>query len=198
MKFVRSAVVVAAAAVALVPTAAQAAGSSHSDAVGDQHSVAVDSAGHVTDTTSTPEPASTNGDITSIHVVNGSRVVKVVTRYRDLAATGRGLLHELQILSPNRNRLVYIDAYPGRWGGKATMRTAHGKRVSCAVRHRIDYARNVIVVKVPRSCLGRPRVVKVGAATLVGDGAGKIFYDDAYRVGGEWTDTFVLSPKVFR
>jgi len=197
MKFVRSAVVVAAAAVALVPTAAQAAGSSHSDAVGDQHSVAVDAAGHVSDTTSTLEPASTNGDITSIRVVNGSRVVKVVTRYRDLATTDRGLLHELQILSPNRNRLVYLQAYPGRWGGKATMRTAHGKRVSCSVRHRIDYARNTIVVKVPRSCLERPRVVKVGAATLVAAGS-KIFYDDAYRVGGEWTDKFVLSPKVFR
>lgn len=199
MKLVRSAVLVtAAAAVSLMPTAALADTSGHRDATGDLMSVAYDPAtGNVTDSPSTAEPTKTLGDISKVGVVHSDRTVKITLRFRDLSAAGFEQVHEFAIASPNRNRLVYVVAYPGHWGGKATMRTPHGKKVSCSLHHRIDYGHNTVTVKVPRSCLGRPKVVKVGAATLVGYGS-KIYYDDAYATGGEFTDPFTLSPRIHR
>jgi hypothetical protein len=199
MKLLRPlAALTAAAAVALVPTAADADSLGHRDASGDLRSVAINpTTGVITPSPSTAEPTKTLGDITAVRVVHGSRTIKVVMHYRDLSKAGFAQVHEYQFLTPSRNRLVYIQAAPGNWAGKAVMRTPHGKRVRCSLSHRIDYALNSVVLKVPSSCLGRPSVIKVGSATIIGYGS-KVYYDDARRVGGEWTDPFILSPRIHR
>ena len=180
----------------LAPVAAHADSLGHRDAGGDLRSVAyVD--GKAVSSPSTAEPTKALGDVTGISVAHTAGTVKVVMRFRELSPAGFGQLHEFQFITPTRNRLVYLEAGPGRWGGKATMRTIHDKKVSCSLGHRIDYARNLVVLRVPRSCLGRPRAVVVGAATLVGYGS-KIYYDDAWGTGGEFTDSFVLSPRIHR
>jgi hypothetical protein len=117
--------------------------------------------------------------------------------FADLHSGGLAQVHEVFIATPGMNRVAIVSAYPGKWGGKALLRTPKGKKVHCSVRHNIDYAHHKVVVKVPASCLGRPKVIKVGAATLVADGS-KIFYDDAYTAGGLFTDPFVLSPRIHR
>lgn len=198
MKLVRSALVsAAAAAVVLTPTAALADGYGHADSVGDVQSVASDGQGHVTNTTPTAEPTATLGDITSVRAVNGARSVKVVMHFVELNPGGLAQVHEVMIATPTKARVAYVSAFPGKWGGKASLATVRGKKVSCKVSHRISYAHNKVVVRVPQSCLGHAKKIKVGAATLVADGT-KIFFDDAFSAAGQFTDPFVLSPKIHR
>jgi hypothetical protein len=198
MRLVRSAVLVAAAAVAVaaVPTAAVADGSSHTDAPGDVQSVAVDANGIPTDTTLTAEPTATNGDITSVHAANGARKVKVVFHFADLRPAGDGEAFSVLIATPTRERLAIVAAQPGHWGGKAILANVHGKKVRCTVGHKISYDRRKVVVKVPRSCLGQPKVIKVGARSFIADGT-KLFFDDAYSVAGPLSP-YSLSPRIHR
>ena len=198
LKFIRSAIVVATAAlVPFVPSAAQADAYGHADSTGDLHSVVTDSNGKVTDTTSTAEPTATLGDVTSVRATNRARYVKVVMHYVDLHPAGIFQVHEVMIATRSKARVAMVAAYPGKWGGKAMLRTLSGKKVACSISHNISYAKKKVVIKVPQSCLGHAKVVKVGAATLIADGS-KIFFDDAYTAGGLFTDPFVLSPRIHR
>lgn len=198
MKLLRSAVVVAAAAAVLVPSAAHADADGHRDAVGDVRSVAYDSAtGQVVESPSTAEPAAKLGDIARIKVSHRSSSLTFVLRYRDLAKAGFRHVHEVVIVTPQYARYVDLVAGPGNWKGKAQMSRPNGKKVRCSIDRRIDYRDNVVTIEVPRSCVGNPKVVRVGAVALVGYGA-KIFYDEAYSAGGEFTDPFTLSPKIRR
>ncbi len=200
MKIIRSVVVTsAAAALVLVPVAAQADAKSHHDAAGDMGSVAYDPINHViTNSPSTPEPAATLGDIAKIKVSNTARGIKFVTRYRNLAKIGDGQRHELAIGTPKGLRYVFVDAGPGEWKGRAFMTKANLKtKVKCKIGGHIGYGHNKVVVKVPSSCLHHPKVVKVGVETFVAYGS-KVYYDQAYAVGGSYTDLIAASPKIHR
>ena len=197
MKLVRSAVLVTAVAVALSPTAAQANSNGHTDSIGDVQSVTADAQGNVTDETTVAEPTATQGDITRVRATNSSRGVKVVLHFAELNTGGIAQVHQVFIATTKMRRVALVSAYPGKWGGKSILRSASGKKVRCSVRHNIDYAHNKVVVKVPASCVGRPKVIKVGAVELMLDGT-KIFFDDAYAHLGAWTDNVGLSPRIHR
>ncbi len=200
MNLVRSAIVATAAtAVALVPTAANADTKSHRDAGGDVHSVAYDPITHNTvNTPSTAEPAAKLGDITKIKVSHTSSTLKFVVHYRDLFKGGSEQIHEFAIATPNRVRYAFVDAAPGRWKGRTVMTKANLKtRVRCSIGRHIDYRHNTITVKVPSSCLGHPKVVRVGVETFIAYGS-KMFYDQAYAVGGNYRDLLTPSPKIHR
>jgi hypothetical protein len=200
VKLVRSVIVLStAAAVALVPAAALADTKSHRDAAGDVRSVAYDPATHNTvDSPSTAEPAAKLGDITKVKVSHGSTSIKFVIRYRDLAKAGSEQIHEIGIASPNGVRYVFVDAGPGHWKGRTLMTKANfKKKVSCHISRHIDYGDNILTVKVPRSCLGHPKVVRVGIESFIAYGS-KMFYDQAYRTGGEFTDLLQASPRIHR
>lgn len=200
MKLVRSVLVVSATAtLALLPVAAQADTKSHPDAGGDMGSVAYDPITRtVTPSPTTPEPAATIGDITKVKVSNTSTALKFVVRYRDLAKVGSAQRHEFAIASPNGRRYVFIDAAPGHWKGKARMTKANfTTRVKCRIGGGIDYGDNTVTVKVPSSCLGRPKVVVVGVETFFADGP-KVYFDQAYATGGAYTDLIVASPRIHR
>ena len=196
MRLIRSAVlVIAASAVALVPTAALADGSSHTDATGDVQSVAVDTQGTPTGVV-TAEPTATNGDITSVHAANGARKVKVVLHFADLHQAGDAQAFSVLIATPKMARLAVVAAKPGHWDGKAILANVHGKKVRCSVGHKISYAHRKVVVKVPRSCLGQPKVIKVGSRSFIGEGS-KLFFDDAYAAAGPLSP-YSLSPRIRR
>lgn len=197
MKFVRPLLVAGFAAVlALQPTSANADTVGHGDASGDVRSLTLDS-DFDPDNPSAAEPNRAIGDVTRVRVTHATNTVRVQMRYRALNRVGFGHQHQFQFVTPSRQRYVFVDAAPGRWGGKATMRTLRGTKVSCRVSHKIDYVNDTVLVVVPRSCLGRPNVVKVGSGTLTGYGS-KIFFDDARRVGGELNQRFAFSPWVRR
>lgn len=197
MKLVRSVALVAVVTtVALLPSGAQANTSGHSDATGDVQSVTV-ADNHVVESTATPEPTMTDGDITSVRATNGDRAVKVVVRFAALDRTGDFLEHAVAITSSAKSRLVVIDARPGRWAGKATVWSPSIKKVACTVRHKIDYDLDKLTVTVPQSCLGHPKAIRVGARTFVTEGS-KLFYDDGYMTGGWIKDLMALSTRIHR
>jgi hypothetical protein len=78
------------------------------------------------------------------------------------------------------------------------MTNSKDKKVSCHVTRKVDYTANTATVWVPRSCLGRPRWVKVGMA--VASSASPEFspahVDDA-RANGDFADP-TWSPRVYR
>jgi hypothetical protein len=190
MKFVRSALVVAAAAmVPLVPTAAHANTYTHTDATGD--------AVAFTSSTDTVTPEQANGDIAWSKVRHKSRKVVLTMRYRDLNGSGY-TVHYYAIRTNKMKRQVSLVTYPGHTQGKVVMSNSHGKTVRCHVTRSIDYTAKTATVRIPRSCLGRPRWVKVGMAFLTSPTKNFAtgFADDA-GTNGDFVSP-AWSPKVFR
>jgi hypothetical protein len=117
------------------------------------------------------------------------RAVWIRYRLQDLAPTGNGNFYLIGIASDRADRLVEIEAFPGHWEGRVVVTEPHGQVVACAVTHRIDYDRNRVSLRVPRSCLGRAGWVRVGVRTTVA-GATYAYVDDARAAGCSPTLTY--------
>jgi hypothetical protein len=189
MKFVRSALVVAAATlVPLVPTAAHADKYTFTDHTGDVVTYAKDG-------TTTPAPDQVEGDIAWSKVQHKSRKVVLTMRLRELN-TGTPAIHWYAIRTGKMKRIVLLEAAAGHWGGKVALFKPTGKKVRCTVGRTIDYTSNTATVRVPRSCLGKPRWVKVAMQEASpGPDANTVYVDDARGNGGV---NPVWSPKVRR
>lgn len=192
MKLVRSVVLgVTVAAAVLAPTAAEAKSYRHVDATGDMFSTTSSTK------TFTPAPDRIVGDIVSTTIRHKSRNVVIQVQYRDLVANSEIDAHYFVIRTSKMRRdvsLVSAGSFPA---GRVQMTKANGTKVSCHVGRRIDYSLNTATVVVPRSCLGRPRWVKVGmaAAELTGLGSTDPQYvDDAFSTGTAGR----YSPRVYR
>ncbi|MGY2877098.1 hypothetical protein ACVW00_004288 [Marmoricola sp. URHA0025 HA25] len=129
-----------------------------------------------------PAPTQVQGDILSTRVSFARRAVWIRYRLQDLAMTGNGNFHLVGITSDRRDRSVEIDAFPGHWEGSAVVTTPRGLAVACAVSYRIDYDRNRVSLRMPRTCLGRASWVRVGIRTTVA-GAKYAYVDDARATG---------------
>lgn len=183
--------VAAATLVPLVPTSAHADTYLNNDAVGDVV------AGSTSSDTTTPEPARLEGDIAYSKVRHRARKVVMTMRYRELTASSP-MLHYFALATGKMRRYVYVYAGPGHWGGKVEFDNAQGKKVRCHVTRTIDYTANSATVSVPRSCLGRPKWVKVAMAQATFDTVteGKLYLDDA-RSAGDFNQPR-WSPRVYR
>jgi hypothetical protein len=129
-----------------------------------------------------PAPTQVQGDIVSLRVSFARRAVWIRLRLQDLATTGNGNFHLIGIRSDRRDRSIAIDAFPGHWEGRASTTDPRGAPVACPVAHRIDYERNRVGVRVPRSCLGKATWVRVGVRTTVA-GTAYAYVDDARAAG---------------
>ena len=192
MKLVRSALVVAAAmTVPLVPTAAHADKYVASDAL---HDVA-----KLDGTTATLQPDRTEGDIVRSSVRHRAKRVILTMRFSELSAVGLGDLHLFAIRSDKLNRLIVVDTGPDHWGGKVFVEKPNGKKVKgCSVRRTIDYAGNTATVSVPRSCLGKPRWVKVAMQHGTFVTQDDLYVDDARATGLDAAASFHYGPRVYR
>ena len=190
MKLVRTAVVVAALAVSLMPTTAFADTYLHNDATADVVSFSSTSA-------DAAAPDEVNGDIVWSKVRHRARKVVLTMRYRDLDGSGY-TVHYFAIRTSKMTRQVSLVTFPGHLAGKAVMTNARDKQVTCRVRRDIDYVANTATVVVPRSCLGRPRWVKVGMAMVTSPSKtfSTGFADDA-RTHGDFNSPG-WSPRVYR
>jgi hypothetical protein len=105
------------------------------------------------------------GDFVATTFRHGPRNVVVTSRFRDLARVGD---HHGYYLRLESGRHVYrdisVEAGPGAWAGRHLVVDRRGHQVRCGVQHTVDYARNLVRIVVPRSCLGSPRVVRGTAA----------------------------------
>jgi hypothetical protein len=163
MRLVRAASLVAACVVlCLQPVTAQADVRRQRDAVGDV------AQSRVGTNVYTPAPTQVAGDITLTYVSAARRAVWVQLKLRDLTPNGNGNFTLISVQTHRRVRNVEIDAFPGHWEGRAAVTNPRGRPVPCPVTHRIDYDRNRILLRMPRTCVGKAaQWVRVGVRTVV-------------------------------
>lgn len=201
MRFLRLVILVTTVAmVMLVPTAAQAKSYSHVDPTGDVVSFVGQSE------TPTPAPDRASGDIVGSSVKHKAKKVIVRVQYRDLVAGDDVTLHifEFKTSAMRREVMFFAGSVFGSGGSKAKLTKPDGTKVPCKVARRIDYSLHTVTVKVPRSCLDRPKWVQVGMGTAVVTSFGgapadtTTFVDDAMTNGTIAGRGPRLGPKVFR
>ena len=190
MKLVRSAVLVAASITAtLLPTAAHADKYVRTDAPNDVVAF--------TGSTDTAAHDQTNGDILRSTIRHRARKVVLTMRFSDLNGSGY-TVYAYAIRTSKTTRNVSLVTFPGHHSGKVLMTTSRGKTVHCRISRSIDYTANTATVGVPRSCLGRPRWVKVGMAMVTSptDKFETGFADDS-GTNGDFSRP-AWSPRVYR
>lgn len=154
-------------------TTAQAASHTFVDGPGDLWRIGISSA--------TRAPDRSQGDI--LRTVFAHRQHQVVIRHRfaQLSREGRAILIFAQMRT-NTGLVRGVSLFAGprrannRWRGEATLERRGGANVACAVTHDINYATNIAVVRVPRTCLDNPRTIQ--ARMVVSTIAGRRSFTD--------------------
>jgi hypothetical protein len=170
------------AVVPLLPMAAHAKTYTSADAPNDV--VALTLPGGAT----TPAPDRAEGDIISSQVQHKARVVILTMQYRELTP-GQAALHWYGIKTGTMRRFVLLQADAAHLSGRARLFKGNDKVVRCHIGHTIDYTANTASVRVPASCLGKPRRVKVAMQFGAPNGQGQAWVDDAHNTGG-WLPTY--------
>jgi hypothetical protein len=105
------------------------------------------------------------GDVVRTTFRHGPRNIVVTSTFRALDGVGEYHGYYLRLQTARKLfREVDLEAGPGDWRGRTTVTRGDGKRISCGVTHLINYATNTVRVVVPRTCLGKPKVVRATAA----------------------------------
>jgi hypothetical protein len=192
VKLVRSVVLVATVAAAvLAPTAAEARSWSHVDASGDVYS------GTYGSDSFAAAPDRSVGDVIGSTVRHKRRAIVMQLRYVDLEPGSEVNGHVFLVQTPTMRRVVTLVATSSFPNGRVRVTKPNDKAVKCRVPHKIDYTQNTATVVVPRSCLGRPRWIKVGmvGASFTGFHTGDpMWVDDALSSGTNG----VFSPRIYR
>ncbi|RNL62118.1 hypothetical protein EFK50_09925 [Nocardioides marmoriginsengisoli] len=196
MKLNRPLAAIATVALLAIPTAASADTIVRGDARGDVQVVKLDKDGDVVGEAA-PAPDRAQGDATGVKVTHTKKSVRVLTRYRDLVRSGYQL-HQLEIRTGSRARILQIEALPGSWKGKATLYTWAGKKARCSTSHTIDYAKNTVLAVVPSKCLGNPTWVRIGSGAITSYDGNQLYFDDALVTGGTFDSPNALTGRVYR
>lgn len=111
-------------------------------------------------------PGNHRADIARVRVRHNNRVVVVRTKFVRLRR--EGLIQSVTRLrtSEETKRLVTLSAYKPYWRGRVEVR--HGSNIidPCASSRNIDYADDLMTVRIARSCLGEPRWVRANVIAL--------------------------------
>jgi hypothetical protein len=183
VKLTRSAVVVVAmAAAVLTPTAAQAQAVTTPDAAGDMVLLTLPGG------STAPAPDRAEGDIISSRVQHKAKALVMTMQYRELTA-GQTALHWYGIRTGAMKRFALLQADAAHPSGRVRLFKPNGKVVRCHVGHAIDYTANTATVRVPSSCLGKPRRVKVAMQVGMAISSTQIYVDDAHNTGG-WIPSY--------
>jgi hypothetical protein len=119
-----------------------------------------------------PAPDHTRGDILRAVIAHHERQVVIRTKFVRLDRRGSRFVVAARLrTNAGVNRVARLQAGPGASSWQGTTHLYRGNnvtRVDCAPSHHIDYAAEVAVIRVPRTCLGSPRWVQatMGAASI--------------------------------
>jgi hypothetical protein len=130
-----------------------------------------------------PAPAQRRIDITRTRIRHTDRALVVRTSVLELRREGRAVGMAMRMrTSKGLYREMDLTAGPiaGSWRGQVTLTRRNGSVAPCRTAHRVDYAADRMVVRIPRSCLGNPRGVQ---ATVVSVflGGGRFFIDNPHN-----------------
>jgi hypothetical protein len=199
MKIARSAAIsIATVAVALAPTAAEAATYHHSDAAHDVVSVNDDTGA------TTPAPDRASGDILTSGVAYGPRRVTMAMKYAAFDKTD-GITEHLFSLATSKGkvRTFAVIASSGHLEGSMLKVTGRGKSFKCkGVHWSLGYGARTATVSVPVRCLGKPRWVRASMLDLAVDDLQSdnppLVLDDANATGFTQDSTPRYGPRVYR
>ncbi len=150
-----------------------------------------------TEADGTPAPGVRNGDVLRTTFQHRDRRIAIRMKYADLRRRGDVFAHEMRIVTNDSKRWdVVVYAAPQMWRGQAEMARGNGNPVECKIAHRIDYDTDVLVVSFPRTCVGKPRWVRIGAGGWWMDGS-QFYMDDAQRPGRVF-ENLRLSTRIRR
>lgn len=197
--------VAAAALAALVAPTAPALAQSHvtHDAKRDVTHVT----GDFDDETMTVDPSRVEGDVTSLGVTHTRHRVYLALKYARLTRpSGDDLGFQQFSIKTSKHRrfeLVLIASPDRVRAGRLFGRSNGSGRAKCGgLQTHIDYGNDLVTASIPRSCLGKPRWVRVGggggtfAVEEQGDDFSySEFIDDASRKGLS-QDDFTFGPRV--
>ncbi|WP_203336489.1 hypothetical protein [Nocardioides limicola] len=139
-----------------------------------------------------------NGDIVRARFIHGQRAFVLRAKFRSLDRKGSVVRGDFIRITTNDRvrRNVEVWAAPANWDGTAHFKRPNGDVVMCQISHRINYGKNTLTVRVPRTCLQNPRWIRVGFGSVWGDGS-TLFMDDAQR-NGTIKGKLALSPRIRR
>lgn len=168
---------------------------SHTDATGDVLDLAL--ADHdVTGTSAVPDRA--EGDIHTVAVKHARSQVRIRTLMRALPV-GRGWVTVGHIVTP-RARYEVRGVFLSEGGRALVLVRKPGRKETatrCAgLRGVFDRSSGLVGMRVPRSCLGNPRWVRVNVSVYDWNGDASTYADDGMDPVG-WEQQ-VLSPKLRR
>jgi hypothetical protein len=147
-----------------------------------------------------PAPRAADPDIVRVAIDHRAKVVLIRTKY---AAVDRRILRidalEIRTSAGKRFEAGSFVQQRGRWQGRTSLGTATAEVDCTGLRHRFDYEANVTTWSIPRSCIGRPRWVRVGVGMGRGSWDGPFFIDDAFRKGIDPdNETLTLSRRIWK
>lgn len=124
-------------------------------------------------------PQTRAGDVRRAVFRHGPENVVVRQRFVDVRRIGSYSLYTVRIQNgASVQREVRVEAGPHAWRGAATVFNRRGERLDCHVEHRIDYDGDVVVISVPRACLGTPKRVRAMADSSWADKRRHVFLMD--------------------
>ena len=174
-------------------SAAQAQSITDADAAGDMVNSGYD------DEEARPAPNQVRNDVLRTTLTHSATRISIRVKYAELQRVGYGLGQSVRMVTNEgvrRNLDVIVEQ--GHWAGWVEMaRGRDGGAVRCAVRHSIDYTRNVIAVSFPRQCASSPRWVKF---RVLGFRAGEtaFYLDDALHDEPSLSENYAQSRRVYR
>ena len=127
-----------------------------------------------------PAPNQRAGDVLAMRVTHRARTVVVRLRFAELASTGSAS-YELDLRLPDRRVSAQVATDRRSPMGRHALWAGSGERIRCSgMSHLVDEDRDVVVVRVPRTCLGAPAWVRVRNYDLR-ERAGTLFTDNPHN-----------------
>ena len=142
-------------------------------------------------------PNQVRNDVLRTTLTHSATRISIRVKYAELRRLGEHQGEYVQIVTNEGiRRNIGVSAEWGDWAGYADMTRGRDEGdVRCAIRHSIDYTRNVIAVSFPRQCASSPRWVKFRVvAQRMGETG--VYLDDALRDGPSLSDDprFSVNP----
>jgi hypothetical protein len=108
-----------------------------------------------------PAPNQHRNDIRRTKIRHGLYAITIRAKFVELSRKPEFYILAVGLRTSagvRRDLDIFVDG--SDWQGSADLRRPNGSLVKCAASHRINYTREVIRLRVPRSCLKDPRWVQ--------------------------------------
>ena len=146
-----------------------------------------------------PAPHQVRNDVLRTTLTHSATRISIRVKYAELQRVGYGHGQYVQMVTNEGvRRNLEVSVEQGDWAGWMEMwRGRDGGEVRCAIRHSIDYTRNVIAVSFPRQCASSPRWVKFRVLGFRYGETG-VYLDDALRDEPFLGENPAQSRRVYR